>query len=799
MKEWFLQSIGVEPDILKHWGAAALSVQHPLAFWLGLAALIPAGLLIYRRQRRNLGSVPPWVIGALSATRIVILLLLVLALSSPYLKLDYQRERRPQVALLFDTSESMQLPAGPFADGAEARAIARAAGYAKPDGTVDAEARQALNRISRIKLAETSVRIATNTLCAPLARRFDVRYYAFAEAVAPMGVKPDRVVFPEPPSPGGPATRLGDALCKVLDESGGNPVAGVLVFSDGQNTGGPSLSESARRAARQGVPVFTVAGGTTSAFHDVSVVDVFTSGQVALGDTARASVTIESHGLDGKTVTVRLRDSDALLDSKELVLRSSEPQQLDLAFETKRDGPYYLTVDVLPLPEEPESLRANNTDSAYLRVTREKIRVLYVEGLPRWDFRFLKNAMRRDHGLGGRAAGEPDILLESELRRRAPVSASSLLPSDVDELAAYHTVVLGDVSPRLITPAWLAALGRAVREKGVGLLVEAGPLFMPHLYGDALRDLLPVRLHSHAAGVLAPVYRPFHVQLTPHGSIHEAMRLYEEADRNLRVWAQFPPAYWTAAALSPAPGATVLAWVPEVGARQGSLPLVAFHRAGQGKVLFVGTDSTWLWRQSVGDRFFYKFWGQALRFVARPEAGGKPVNTIDVSPVRVHPGQTARIDVTAFDEHGAPRHARSIKVGVVCGNTARAMALDADASAKGRYSGGFTPDAAGDWRVTFDPEDGSESVSARIRVLPATEELRHPDINRAALSLLAQSTGGQAVDLSELASIPEQLKGEPTLIPVHRESTLWDNWLTLVTLVFLYSVDVGLRRLRGLS
>ena len=140
---------------------------------------------------------------------------------------------------------------------------------------------------------------------------------------------------------------------------------------------------------------------------------------------------------------------------------------------------------------------------------------------------------------------------------------------------------------------------------------------MPHAFDDRFRELLPVRLRPGAAGLEAPVYRPFRLGLSPDGAIHEVMRLYDEPGRNQNAWDQMPPFSWCAAAERPAPAATVLAWNPSVEGRFGKLPLIAYHYAGKGKVLFVGTDSTWLWRQNVGDRFFYKFWGQALRFVAR--------------------------------------------------------------------------------------------------------------------------------------------------------------------------------------
>src|SRR5205814_9535262 len=140
-------------------------------------------------------------------------------------------------------------------------------------------------------------------------------------------------------------------------------------------------------------------------------------------------------GFDKRPVKVQLKDGDKIIDAKDLVLSSKEQQQIELTFQAKEPGPRYLTVHIPPLPEEPEYLRGNNTDIAFVRVNEEKLRVLYVEGLPRWDFRFLKNAMRRDHGLAGRLSKEPDIVLEAEWRRHRPAEQAVALPTTLDALA----------------------------------------------------------------------------------------------------------------------------------------------------------------------------------------------------------------------------------------------------------------------------------------------------------------------------------------------------------------------------
>ncbi len=803
MLKWLLVTIGVGDEFLVRLDQVSASVQRPGLLWVGLALLVPVAVFIVRRHRRNLGTAPPMLRAALGTTRVAVLLMLVTVLAGPYLRLDYEIDKRSVVALMFDRSQSMQLPAGPFESDDEAAGLIRALGAKASPGdpaSDRAEARQSLDRTGRARLAESVVGANAASFTAPLAERFEVRYYTFAREPSPLSVDPAHPAFADPPDPGGPATHMGDAIGRVLDDAAGRPVAGLFLFTDGQNTGGRSPADAVAAAARLGAPLFAVPAGSSSRLKDVAIVDVFSSSLVAVGDTAMVAVAVESQGFEAQPAKVELREGDTLLDAKTLTLHDAEQQKVELTFKAVEAGGKALTVSVLPLPGEPAHLLPNNVDTAFVRVSEERVRVLLVDGLPRWDFRFLKNAMRRDHGLGGRAKeDQPDVVLEAELKRQPADAREKALPSTAKELAEYHTVVLGDASPELLDSRFVAALDEAVREHGVGLIVAAGPRFMPHAHDERLRELLPVRVRPGSAGLDAPVYKPFTLEPTPDGAVHEVLRLYDEPGRNQDAWAQMPPFYWCAAADRAGPAATVLAWNPGVEGRHGKLPLVAHHYAGRGTVLFLGTDSTWLWRQNVGDRFFYKFWGQALRYVARREKADQSSSRIEVRPARAQPGEEARVELLAIGPDGSPRAEDVLPVRLSVGGTTSTLELSADPANRGRYAGRFTPKEPGEYRLAYDPGGGAKAVEARMRVVVAPEELRHPNVNRPALEALANGTGGRLVELPDLASIPPTLKGESKLAQVHREATLWDNWLTLVVVMFLYSLDVALRRLAGLS
>jgi hypothetical protein len=308
-----------------------------------------------------------------------------------------------------------------------------------------------------------------------------------------------------------------------------------------------------------------------------------------------------------------------------------------------------------------------------------------------------------------------------------------------------------------------------------------------------------VQIDRKAAGVYAPAAKPFKLELTPDGVLHEAMHLYDEPGRNQAAWAQMLPYQWCVAAVRPSPAATVLAANPNVVNNYGKLPLIAWQPAGKGRVMLVGTDSTWLWRQNVADRFFYKFWGQAIRFVARTEDAGKKKSWIEVKPVRAQPGEDATVELRAYTAGGAPVEQPSLPIEITGPGTRTSVVLDADPNTKGRYVGKYRVPATGDFRFQY----ASGTAEARLRVLAAPEEMRYPNVNRTALKALAETTGGELVELTDPdwhQKIVIKLKGEPRVTKrPPSEATVWDNWMVLAVLVFVYALDVGMRRLGGLS
>jgi hypothetical protein len=762
---WFLQSIGVDGEVLEHLDRVQLAFQRPNALWFGLLVLAPVAYLIWRRQQ-NLDTPSPRFRLMLNVARVLVLLVILFILSGPFLRLDMTVQKKPVLAILLDNSQSMQLPValGEQAESQTRHARAQAA------------------------LAEES------SMLSELAEDYDLRLFEFADKLQPLASSD---VSNEETQPGS-SSFIGEALQQIIDDAAGKSIAGVVLISDGQNTGGTSVSEAAHLADEADAPVFAIPIDSGSVLGDVSIVDVDTSALVTVGDTVRVNVAIESTELDGESISVILENGESLLDQQQIVLDSSSPQRVELTFEAETVGAGYLDVHIPALDAEPLVLHANNTDTAFVRTTDEKLRVLLLDGHPRWDFRFLRNAMNRDSGLAGRDDAPPDVIVETEWRRSSAERRSEALPQSADELSTYHTIVLGDVSPEMLDATFRESLIEAVRERGVGLIVAAGPNAMPHQFDSEFQSLLPVQMQRGKSGIDAAAYKPFELELAGDGMLHDGMRLREDAARNREAWKAMPEFFWCSAAQRPAAGATVLAWNAAVQGRFGKTPLIAWHHAGEGKVMFVGTDATWRWRLNVADRYFYKFWGQSVRFVARSNQLGKK-SWIAVHPVQVGVGDEAEIELWAFDEDGSPLEASSQRITLADAESTETLKLALDPETAGRYTAKFTPTRAGPLRLLYQGGDGAEAAQATIQARLAPDEYRHPHVDRATLEMLASTSGGELLELEELSTLPDKVSGEPQLEEVHHEATIWDNWLILLMLTSIYVTDIGMRRMTGLS
>ena len=451
-----------------------------LPAWLWNVLLVAAaGVLVwyvYRRDTRR----GPWRY-ALGGLRLTLLLLLIVMLNRPVLTLTQVRREPSVVAVMLDDSQSMRVR--------------------------DVEAADDGERPTRLAAA---TELATDAaLLRELSETHELRFYQFdADAAAlPAGETPRetlarlRALAEEP---GGADTRVAQSVRSVLRELQGQNLAGVVVLSDGRDTGGGADVRTVEALRDAQVPVVPVAVGAESPPPNVDVVSVAAQETAFAGDIVNVSVNVRADDLPpGRSVTLRLADRETGVtltgpdgDPAELTVNPADgaTERAELQLRTEEEGTLDVLVEAVPL--DGELTEDDNRRPLRIGVLDAQIAVLYVDGYPRWEYRYLKQELTRDRTIDLSVllfSSEPGFPQGGDVPIRR-------FPESMEEMLAYDVVVLGDVDPRQFSDFQLELIRQFVGDNGGGFGIVSGPRFSPGAYvGTPIEQLLPVDAAANAS------------------------------------------------------------------------------------------------------------------------------------------------------------------------------------------------------------------------------------------------------------------------------------------------------------
>jgi len=465
-------------------------------------------------------------------------------------------------------------------------------------------------------------------------------------------------------------------------------------------------------------------------------------------------------------------------------------------------------VSVPPVPDE--TLRDDNAVEIVVHVTPEKIRVLYVDGYPRWEYRYLKNLLlRSDANLESQCfllSATPDFVQESTRGLPALTAVPTARKQLLDD---YDVVILGDVNPYAISPdparseEFLSSLHEFV-ERGGGLILQAGEYDNPRAFvGTPVEELLPVVVDPTGALALGgDTQREFHATLEDPASPHEVVRLTQEPETNRELWEEergLRGFYWYFPVLRAKPGAQVLLRHPTAQSDYGRHPLLVTGYFPAGRTIFLAVDSTWMWRYRYGDRYHERFWRNAIRWVAlgRLKSGDRRVQ-IDALRASYNLDERVTIEARVLDEDYRPSERPS--------QTAR-LAGPGDPPAGSELKLNLVPDRPGLYRVSLDVErpgsysawievGGQRTASAEFEVVLPSRENADPSPDPAILHSIASLSGGKALDLARIGDLDGEFPGhEERREPISSElEDAWDHWGTLLLALALLSAEWILRK-----
>jgi len=508
-----------------------------------------------------------------------------------------------------------------------------------------------------------------------------------------------------------------------------------------------------------------------------------------VGDTASVELMARGFGLADREADFTLqRDGEPglLAQATAELPDDGTPLPVRLPLTPTEEGDYELVIAARPV--DGEINRENNLLRRRVQVRRDQIRVLLVERAPRWEYRHLKALLERDANIELRT-----VLQESDVEhQREDRTALAGFPSTQDDLFAYDVLILGDVDLQYLNPGALEMIREFVGTRGGGLILIAGERHNPAAFrGTPLEALIPIDLASirpHSGALEFPI-----VPARP-GSDHPLLRL-GDGSRTPEFWERLPALQWSLEAQIREPAGVVVA---SRATPEHTSPVIALQRYGAGQVLFHATDELWRWRKRVEDRYYGRYWRQAVRFLCRAQrlrGAGNAELTTDRTAYRQ--GDSVHFRLRQFD---APRSAAQLELPTVLVDrrTGKQLSipLSPAAEAPGEFLGTMPSAVAGEyhaWLGTPAAADGAASCDFTVE-LPRREMLRQAAETRD-LQQAATASGGAAVTPQDVAGLPDRLpRGETAAVLSSESIALWARGELLILFVALLAAEWLLRR-----
>ncbi|MBT3914699.1 MAG: hypothetical protein HN707_02220 [Verrucomicrobia bacterium] len=588
-------------------------------------------------------------------------------------------------------------------------------------------------------------------------------------------------------------TDLSGALDSVLGQQ--KNLKAVLLLSDGDWNLGPSPIGIATRYRDQGIPVYSVVTGQDESIPDLAMEEVAAPAYGLFGEQIAIPYTVQSHLPRDVATEVRLMQGTEQLASKKITLPANSRFRDSIMWYPREVGEFDLRLE---FPVEPdEGLRDNNTAAFHIAVRVVKLTVLVVDSQPRWEYRYLRNALARDPGVALSC-----MLFHPNIGTGGGRDYLSAFPGSREMLSRYDVIFLGDVG------VGKGQLSKKDAELIKGLVEQQGSglVFMPGRRGNhlslmdsPLKELMPVVLDD-AKRTGVGLQNESALTLSSRGRGHLLTRFDADEMVNEQIWKMLPGFYWSTGVIKSRPGSEVLAVHSELRNQFGRIPLLAIRNAGRGKVLFMGTDSAWRWRRGVEDKFHYRFWSQVARWMAhKRHLAEKDGIRLSYTPETPKVGDRVFLQATVLDEAGFPLENGEVN-GSIVSPTGRGEQLELTEveGGWGVYSAEFSPQEGGPFEIAIDAPEHDRELETKLTVsLPKREKLGRP-VNRPVLAEIASITGGESAGTDQLDQLIKKISVLPEPKPAEIRTRLWSNpWWGGAILLLLVVYWTG-RKLAGL-
>jgi uncharacterized membrane protein len=744
------------PPLLFQQGDFVLGVSRPMLFAVAAAALVGGyALLTYRGvlQARGRDRL------VLVAMRLATLAIVAFCLLRPALILKAAVPQQNFLGVLLDDSRSLQIA----------------------------------DRDNRPRSAAMTDALGPNQpLLNALSKKFVLRFFRFSSTT-------DRVASIADLKYEGTSTRLGGALDRARDELSGLPLAGLVMVTDGADTSDAAIDESIASLKARQIPVFTVGVGQERFARDVQVTRVETPRTVLKGTSLVVNVVLTQTGFAGAKVPLNVEDEGRIVGTQEVTLPpDGESTTVRVSFTAPDAGARAFRFSV-PLQAN-EQVAQNNAREALIEVRDRREKILYFEGEPRFETKFIRRAVEDDKNL------QVVILqrtAENKYLRLDVGDADELVdgfPKTREELFAYRALILGSVEAASFSPDQLRMIADFVGKRGGGLLMLGGRRAFAEggWTGTPVGEVLPVTL---AAAPNIPAAPPeLAVHPTRAGATSPVTQIGGDESASAKRWNELPPVTSVNPIYGVKPGATVL--LSAVDNTKQEQIVLASQRYGRGKAIALPIQDSWQWRMTpklpVTDTTYATFWRRLARWLVDDVPEKVMVTT---SQDRVDPGQPMKLTAEILDpQYNGINDARVVATVTAPSGKVTDVPLEWTVEHDGEYRSSVTPDEDGLYTVrlsaTRDAKDLG-TATTYVRSSSADNEYFDAAMRAPLLRRIAEETGGRFYS-GDTSSLSEAITYSGRGVTVVEERDLWDMPAILLLLIAMIGGEWGYRRMRGL-
>jgi uncharacterized membrane protein len=742
-------------------GTLVLAGGWPL-WLLGLAILAAAVTLAYF-VRRNAGtsarvkggrSAAVWLLQTLLAS------VLLLLLWHPALSVATLRPQQNIVAVVIDDSSSM--------------AVDDAGGGSRKNAAVN---------------------LLNGGLVKQLQERFQVRLYRLTDHLERLDAYDKGGL--NKLAAAGTATHIGDSLKQVVADAASLPIGAVVLLSDGaDNSGGIDL-ETISEVRRQRIPVHTIGFGREKMAHDVELTGVETTARALPDSRLSATVSFHQHGYAGQKAKVFIRDGGKVLSTHDITFKADGVEQSEnILFNAGPKGVKAIDVSIDPLQNEENT--KNNKLTRLVNVDNRTPRILYMEGEPRWEFKFLRRAVEDDKSihLATILRTTQNKIYVQDDHGDAPKVIKDGFPTKVEDLFEFDGLILGSVDAPYFSATQQQMMKDFVDRRGGGLLFLGGrdALADGGYARSVLNDVLPVKLPDRKNTF---VRDPANVELTKEGVSSLITRLEEDPQKNIERWKKLPYLMNFQDAGQPKPGAVVL--VDAMPTSVGRLPLLTIENYGRGRSAVFATAGSWRWQmlQPLADKTHEMFYTQLLRWLVNDTPRKLMVST---PKQMLNDESLVKLRADVRDKAFLPAADATVEAHILGDGTSETVTMRPDTIDAGVYTADWTTPKPGSYVVEVTAHRGTEDLGHDVLTFRRDDgvaENFHVEQNRELLEKLSSETGGKYYKPDDAKKLGKDINYSEAGITVRETRDLWDMPAIFLLLLMLRSGEWLLRRKWG--